>query len=290
MLNLLRAEWKKITGNGMVISFTAWVFPVGLFGFVLVMTIFALVAEEMIYTFTPWTDSLVSSWRLLTGFPGNVFARLFFMAFPAVFLAGEYEWRTWKNIVPRQRRGALMLSKFVMFTFIGILSIFLTTLISGLGMLIPASLSGQAIEPALTLPNLLEVLPEYFLEFGLAVVLMWILAGMAILAALATRSIAGGILVGFGLALLESVGQFLLAFLGSILARPGIINAYAFFPTYSIDNVRSWLLAGAAFRNESAPGFTYPLTLGSSLLLLAAWGVGLFLLDWLIFHRQDLTS
>ena len=140
MLNQLRAEWKKVTGNGMAAGFTVWVFPVGIFAFVGVMSLIAVFAEEMAYFYVPWTQGTMVITRMLVDFPTNIFPRLFYVAFAGVFFVGEYEWHTWKNILPKRRRGALLLTKFVIYTAAITLSVILSSVFNGPGMLIPAAL------------------------------------------------------------------------------------------------------------------------------------------------------
>ena len=56
-----------------------------------------------------WTDTFMASW----GFANNLFGRMFLLGFTAVTFAGEYQWGTWKNIIPRQRRSLLIMAKFI---------------------------------------------------------------------------------------------------------------------------------------------------------------------------------
>ena len=116
-----------------------------------------------------------------------------------------------------------------------------------------------------------------------------LLAGYAAVAALLTRSILGGLLAGFGISLLEPMSFAMLILVGRLLTRPEIINLYQFTPTYSSDNIRSWLTSGVAFTRVNEY-FTAEPGLAVSSLVLSAWIVGLVGLAAYVFERQDITS
>lgn len=291
MLNLFRAEWQKVAGNRLLTSFTVWVFPVGIAVFVAVMTVLALVTEAPpIGVGNDWTIGMIGTWGALTRFPGNIFVRMFVTAFMAAFFAGEYEWGTWKNIVPRARRWQLMIIKFWIFALMVILSLFLTSIIVGAGWWLPFSISGFDYGPAVTQDVLVNFLPEYLLEAGLAFATALLLAGLAALAVLLTRSVVGGLLLGFGMSIIEAVSGFILLWMATLFKTPEIANGYIYTPTYSIENIRSWVQDGVALRPNFLPLFDAQLSLISSILILGAWIFGLMLLVAFIFQRQDLTN
>ena len=114
MRNLFRAEWIKIAGNRWVAGCLIWIFPLGavaflvLAGLVLALSSSAragLRQDDAIL----WTEQAISMWN----FPNNPVGRLILLGFTAVVFAGEYQWQTWKNVVPRNRRAALILIKFL---------------------------------------------------------------------------------------------------------------------------------------------------------------------------------
>ena len=291
MLNLLRAEWQKVTGNRMLTSFTVWAFPVGITAFVLVITVVVLVTDyPPVGVGNEWTTGMIGTWSALTLFPGNIFMRMFVAAFMAAFFAGEYEWGTWKNIVPRTRRWQLMATKFWVFSVIVVFSLFITSLVVGIGFWLPFAVGGFDYGPSLTQQVVLDFLPKYLLEALFAFGIALLLAGLAALAVLLTRSVVGGLLLGFCLSIIEAVSGFLLLWISILFNRPEIANLYAYTPTYSIENIRSWVLAGAAIHPAYLPSFNLTLTQNASLLILIGWVVGLMLLAIFFFQRQDLTS
>ncbi len=56
-----------------------------------------------------------------------------------------------------------------------------------------------------------------------------------------TRSILGGVLVGFGMTLVEGASIIGLILIGWFLDIPNIVHVYRFLPFYNLINVASWL-------------------------------------------------
>ena len=91
-----------------------WVFPVGAFAFSVVIGVLlwllpsfreSLVNDGAI----PWTAAALGAWTV----PTNLFGRMFLIGFIATVFAGEYQWSTWKNVIPRTHRVKLLLAKFL---------------------------------------------------------------------------------------------------------------------------------------------------------------------------------
>ncbi|MDL1886034.1 transketolase family protein [Anaerolineae bacterium CFX8] len=122
-----------------------------------------------------------------------------------------------------------------------------------------------------------------------------IAAGYAALAGMLTRSILGGVIVGFAVTFAENLSIVVLLLIGWLLDIPKAVLAYRFTPGYNLLNVASWI-------SEKAPSVVRPYESGThaeivlsdslefSVLVLAAWVVGLILLTGLLFRRQDITS
>jgi ABC-type transport system involved in multi-copper enzyme maturation permease subunit len=289
MLNLLRAEWQKIIGHGLLTSFTLWVFPVGALAFSMFAVLWVLVSPDTMLS-TNWQRGMLAAWRIITGFPGNVLTRMFSMAFLAAFIAGEYEAKTWKNTVPRSRRSVLLLAKFIMLPVMLILSLAATSLIWGVGMWLPAAIAGADYGPRLTGEVLGAFVPDYLLEMGLALATAFVMTGFAALAVLLTRTVVGGLILGMGMSIIEVVFAFLIQFISFAFNRPEWANLYAYTPTFSVENIRSWVYAEVALDPEFVPSFTAAHTLPFSIAVLLVWIVVLVVLSIVIFERQDLTS
>jgi ABC-type transport system involved in multi-copper enzyme maturation permease subunit len=294
MLSLLQAEWKKTTSNRMLSGFLVWVYPVGIGAFSLIMVLTSLLSESSARAMAAtssgqWTTDMTGIWLFISAFPGNVFGRLLPLAFMAVVFAGEYQWGTWKNLVPRRQRPALILAKYFTLTSFVMLSLFLTSVIIGIGQGLGHAATGAAYGPPLNLETLLDFAPTYGQQALLAMISLVILAGFAALSALLTRSILGGLLAGFGFSVIEPMSLAMLYILGKILNQPDVINLYQYTPTYNLDNLRAWFAhqgaAGAPFA-----GFTAEPGMGFSVVMLAIWVLGLVALSITIFQRQDITA
>ena len=118
MVSLIRAEWTKAIKNYKLTSFLVWVFPVSQVAWYSIIVLVGLLGSSnsvdlMMTSSGSWIEDMMGVWALATTFPYNVFGRMLPLAFMAVVFAGEYQWRTWKNIIPRSRRWKLILAKYI---------------------------------------------------------------------------------------------------------------------------------------------------------------------------------
>ena len=289
MNSLLRAEWIKINKNIKLTGSLVWVFPIAtaaIYGLGLLL-FGSLLGEEIEPAL--WTNDFNAIWGFINGFPGNVFGRLLPLAFMATVFAGEYQWGTWKNIVPRRSRWALIVSKQLVLVAIIVLAFFLTSVVTVFFQAIRHGLADIDYQPAFSAQAISDFLQLYFREAGFAITALFMMTAFAAIAAILTRSVLGSLLIGLGLSVLELVSGLLLAFLGHFINWPELANAYRFMPSYSIENIRSWLMAGSSFP-APLPGFTAESTLLFSLIVLVIWLFGLTGLAIWLFHRQDITG
>jgi len=290
MINLLRAEWKKLVGNRMLAGFTIWLYPVGLFAFILVMgVIFVFGGDVGAELGSSWEGPMLTTWNLVTRFPNASIGRLPLLAFMAVMVAGEYEWGTWKSLVPRSARWKLLLAKMLAMALILVFSIGLTSLISGPFRYTFSTILGVETAPGLPSAERVTFYQAYVLETLLAFIQSMYLACFASLSALLTRTIVGSLLLSFGLSMLEMLSPILLMLLSRILVRPGMVNAYAYFPSYLIDNLRSWVLHAQPVYT-GFPDFSNDMGAGATVLLLTVLLCGFGLLCIWLFQRQDITN
>jgi len=293
MLSVLRAEAMKVLNNKILMGFLVWLVPVGQGAFLMISIIVALFSKEAARTMAlssshQWTTDMLNSWSLITYFPFNIFGRLLPLAFMAVVFAGEYEWDTWKNIIPRSRRVRLILAKYIVLTGLVVASILATSLISVSGFAANHKLLNMDYGPALNWETIGQFLLDYGQQFILGTLSLLILAGFAALAAILTRSILGGLLVSLGLSVVEPMSLGLLLFLRNIMNMPAIIKLYLLAPSFHIDNARSWFSLGLPLAASYVPANT-EISLGLSLLVLTAWAFGLTGLAVILFQRQDIT-
>jgi len=292
MRNLLRSEWMKATTNVPLISFLIWILPVGIAASFTIFIVLGFFSESMHtaldeFSTGQWTTDMVLVWTFVTSFPANIFGRMAPLAFIVTGFAGEYQWDTWKNIIPRSRRTSLILSKLTVLVAVVMLSLLITSLILGIMQII-----GHAIRAAPYGPSLnAEVFGDFCLNYAqmilIALISVVILGGSGALAAILTRSILGGLLASFFFSVLDAMSMGGLIFLGSLFNRPDLINLYLYTPSYNLDNLRSWFENGSAY--IPMPTFTASPGAGISLVILLAWIVTLVGSSLLIFRRQDIT-
>lgn len=294
MFNLLRAEWMKAIWNYRLTGFLVWILPVGIGAFYAVMLISSLAstrfAEGMLATGAgTWTDDALGVWNLVVTFPFNVIGRMLPLAFMAVVFASEYQSGMWKNLVPRASRVALILSKLAVLAALIMLSLVFTSIVTVIGQGLGHRLVGTDYGPALTGAVAQEFIAHYAQSAVLALASLLILAGGAALAAILTRSVLGGLLIGFGLSVFDSMSLVFLLLLSRILDQPDLINLYRFTPSYNLDNALAWFRTNAGFVMPVGD-FTTPPGLAFSVVMLLVWIAGFIGLSVWMFQRQDLTA
>ncbi len=157
-----------------------------------------------------------------------------------------------------------------------------------------AELFGAGSEPDLTRSALIEFLSAYSLQVVLTFVLMLIAGIYAALAAMLTRSIIGGIMVGLGISIAEPFSLAGLFVLFQLFDNARILHLVRFTPSYNVENIQGWFTGhnGGVFVTfvEAAGGGRINDTPAFSAWVLAAWivlGIGLILY---LFQRQDITT
>ncbi len=297
MLNLFRAEWRKVFANFKLTSFLVWIIPIGYFAFTVVMIVLSLFSKTMqagvdYFGSGDWTLDSLGIWNMLIFFPANLFGRMLPLAFMAVVFAGEYQWRTLKNIVPRTQRWKIILSKMAALVSLVMLSMLLTALIGAIGPVTGHRIHDWAYGPTLSW----QVFGDFLLDTArtalIALISLFNIVSYAAIAAIITRSILGGLLVSFGFAILDAMSLGFLLFLRGILNMPELINLYQFTPTYNLSNLHSWLFLGKAqqFITAGAAPLTAEPSFWLSLLILGIWIGGLTGLSLWLFQRQEITE
>jgi ABC-2 type transport system permease protein len=295
MRDLFRAEWLKIAGNRWVAGCLVWIFPLAAVAFLIVATLVLSLSSGARAGFRQdtsplWTDNAVGIWNV----PNNPIGRLILLGFTAVVFAGEYQWQTWKNVVPRNRRVALILVKFLALGVFVVMAFLLMSIIWTLGWAVLCQIAGVPYGPKITGDVLSDFAGDYALAAALAFTSTIIAAGYAALAAMFTRSILGGVLVGFALTFVENLSILGLVIIGYFLNIPRIVHLYQFTPGYNLLNVTSWINDKVALKMnvnvESRATYVFSDSLTFSVVVLAAWVFGLIALTAYLFRRQDITS
>ncbi len=291
MVSVLHAEWQKMVGNRWTTGFLIWIFPIGALGVVVLMSVFALLIpsfRDNVSVQSLWTESFLAPWS----FANNLFGRIFLLGFTAVTFAGEYQWGTWKNIVPRQRRGLLIMAKFINVAVLILIAFGLMSLILGFGSGILALIADVSYGPEVTGEVMGEFLGDYALQATLAFVSVIIVSIYAALSAILMRSILGGLLVGIGISIVEPLILGANLWLARLFDSEFFLHLGRFSPFYNIENVNSWVRSDQAvsWLNPFFDGNAPVDSMGFSLLVLAAWvGVGIGLVLYL-FQRQDIKG
>lgn len=291
---LLRAEWLKIIRNYRFNSFLVWILPIGMFAFYCIMVVGGLLfkapPEELISGCDgQWTSNVYAIWNFLSAFPGSIFGRILPIAFFSVVFAGEYQWGTWKNIVPLSRRLPLIVSKAIAALLTVIFSILLTAPISAGGQALLCKIGGASYGPSLSAAVMKDFIGDFLLSSLIGLLVLMMVLAFSALASVQTRSILGGFLGGFGLSLLELFLLGVLILLGNIFHNPGIVNLYRFTPGFNLENLRLLFFQGTPFRGELM-GLNAEHTIAGSLAVMAAWILIPSLLAAWIFSRQDIAE
>jgi ABC-type transport system involved in multi-copper enzyme maturation permease subunit len=289
MGSLFRAEWLKIAGNRRVTLFLVWIFPIVAAAVAVLLPVAVLVSTEAHAVFGSeegavrlWTELMSKIWSV----PNTWFGRMLLIGFATFVFAGEYQWHTWKIIVPRSRRAQLILSKFVVVGAFVLLAFALASLLLAIGTGLAVVIAGGAFG-GLGAANLADLIGDYALWIVLTILSTSVATGYAALAGLYTRSILGGVLIGLAAAMSEQFLLLGLIQLGTWLNNLQVIKWYRFVPSYNVENVTSWIKEGIP--STLLFGFSSD-SLAFSLAVLAAWCVGLAALAVLLFRRQDITS
>ena len=295
MRSALAAEWRKLLGHTKAISFLVWIYPVGALVIVVLFEIlpglFIASVRDLAAASPPmWTEDLLTIWNAMNGFPEGTFLRMPFLGFIAIAFAGEYQWGTWKNILPRQSRTALILSKFFILGLLILLSLLLTSLIiTGSGWL-TAVLLNLPYGPALSELDLAAFLQEAVMQILVTFAGTLIVAAYAALIAMYSGSIMASLLLSVGISIVEFAASLILLIVSQALQRPDMVNALVVTPTYNLENIRSWVVEGAGSTLGGFPGLTAVPSLAISLLIVVLWLVGLLGLTAVVFRRQDITT
>ena len=292
MMNLIRAEWIKASGNRWVAGCLIWIFPAAAIGFIVVMVpmvaLFSPARESFSGTYR-WTEQAIGAWASMN----NPFGRLLLLGFTAVMFAGEYQWNTWKNTVPRNRRLTLIVFKYFTLGAMVVCAFVVTSGLIALGVGLVVTIAGGTYGPGLTREVLADFAGDYALEAALMFTSTLIAAGYAALAAIFTRSILGSIVTAFAAAFLENLSVAGLMLAAFFLKIPSILQLYRVTPGYNLLNVNAWVTADHSLQLSLRYNDVDRVVLADGLLfsvvVLASWVVGLVALSAYLFQKQDIV-
>lgn len=289
-VKLFRAEWHKIVGNRWVTGCMIWIFP----ALAILVTILALLAVAFSSSFREgisadpglWTEVAIAPWLI----PNNPLGRGLLLGFTAVLFAGEYQWNTWKAIVPRSQRVPLILVKFLAVALFIVFAFVLMSILLTLGLGLMSLAAGASYGPALGSDVLTEFAKDYGLQMLYAFMSTIIAAGYASLAAMITRSILGSAITGIVVSIGETLLFLPLYLIAQLLGQEGILHVYRFVPSYNLLNLFSWLNGETPGGLELPSGTVIVDSQLFAVVVLACWVIGLVTLTALAFQRQDITN
>lgn len=286
MLNLLRAEWKKVSGHRWLTGCLIWIWPAIGFVFLWILLAALMIDADQRDPYIENPPSVQEIASIAWAVPNNVLVRPFLLGFAAVLFAAEYENQTWKIIVPGNRRFQLILAKFIILSAFIVLafSIMMSIMVGGVGIINLIVGAGYPIYPADS--DALEFLGDLLLNITLTFVNILIIGSIAALVALWTRTILFGVLVSIFFVLMETLGLVLALLIISELFWKQAVDIYLLTPSYNTSNIFAWVNEG-----KSAGGLgedVNTLQLGESIFVLATWVLSLIALSMGVFQRQDL--
>jgi ABC-2 type transport system permease protein len=286
--HLFRAEWLKIAGNRYNALLLVWIYPLSAL-LVLALAHLALLFPEAragaALSTANWQQTSLGVFQIVNSELG----RFLFIAFAATTFAGEYQYGTWKNLIPRQQRTALILMKFVAVVAFTLFGIVLATLIAGVLIYTWGLAAGATITTTLTTD---EFVRSYLIELTVTACIVLFASGFAAIGGMITRSIIGSVVVGLLFVLGEQgvlvATMIIRQFIPSLT---GILQAAFLTTNYNLANVTSWirLERGFIYPSMSLEQITAP-SLETSLLLLLVWVVVLVGGVVLLFRRQDIVT
>ena len=289
-IRLFRAEWRKILGHRWATGCMIWIFP----ALAVLGTILGLLAAAFSPSFrfglrtapALWTAVAIFPWLI----PNNPLGRILLISFTAVLFAGEYQWNTWKVIVPRSRRVPLILVKFVTVSLFVVFAFILMSILLTLGIGMIHVVAGAPYGPTIGGDVLHNFMKDYGLQMAYAFVSTIIAAGYAALAAMITRSILGSVAVSVIATLGETLLFFPLSLIAWLLKTEIPVQLYRFLPSWNLLNLFTYLNGG------KPDGLTFPsgkIVLDSQIfneVVSVCWVVGLVAFTAYLFYKQDITN
>ena len=289
IIRLFRAEFAKITRNYPVTCCLIWIWPFLAIALSLLLLMLVLLSSETKQSLQEdpalWTESMLAAWVI----PNNQIARLVLLGFVAVLFGGEYQWNTWKTIVPRSQRVPLIVVKFISLGVFVLFAFTLTSIFLGVGFGVVSGVADAPYGPPLTAELVRDFAEDYLIQMFLAFITVMIAGGYAALAAMVTRSILGSIIVGVGATFIEALSVLGILLFVTFTGFEESLHLYRFTPTYNLLNVARWLEEGLATDYE-INGQQVADTLEFSLVVLSVWVAGLIGGTAFWFQRQDVVN
>ncbi|PJF38422.1 MAG: hypothetical protein CUN55_17330, partial [Phototrophicales bacterium] len=172
-----------------------------------------------------WTDIALIPWFLLN----NPLGRLLLIGFSVTIFAGEYQYRTWKTILPSNPRWIMMLVKYVAMSGFIVIALTVTSFIVVAFIGFMNLIVGAPYPPTLNINTLSDFLQDYLLNASVLFFATLVVVGIGILISIITRSVLIGIIAGVFISFIEFLGiPALLAIAAGILREEWIRKLIVF--------------------------------------------------------------
>ena len=277
-------------GNRWATGCMIWIFPILAVLFTAFMLFIVAVSsdarEGMSLEPALWTDIAIFPWIILN----NPLGLGLLLGFTAVLFAGEYQWNTWKSIVPRSRRVPLIIVKFITVALFVVFAFTLMSILLTLGWGLVSLVAGAPYGPSLDGEVLADFAEDYSLQMLSAFISTIIAAGIASLAAMVTRSILGSVIFAIVISIGETVLFLPLALLAWLLNIEEIMHIYRFIPFYNRINLMTYMYGDTPDGMEMPSGEMVVDSLLFSEVVLVGWVIILIALTAYLFNRQDITN
>lgn len=286
MRNVVSAEWTKLLphrGTWLLV----WLYPIATIVIMAIALIVSLTngstapGEGNVATAAGWIEQTSIIWRL----PSMSLSRYLIGAYIALVFAGEYGWNTWKLVVPHASRWRLIAAKYAVALGLLCLAWTMAAVIAVTMQFIGAAATGEKIPDGVTLGAILSA-HGHLIVASLAPLLVTV--GYASVAAVLTRSTLAGFLISLVMVTLDEAGNKIVLGL-SYYGMEWLSVPYRILPGYHLDNVSGWLNKGVGFELKLASGTVVSYAETTSIMVLAAWIVGLGAATFVAFRRQDIN-
>ncbi|GAB5490764.1 MAG: hypothetical protein Phog2KO_09790 [Phototrophicaceae bacterium] len=276
MINLIRAEILKSIKNVPVTFFLIGAIPVVAFAMLNVIGITtALGLIRNAFIAINGQEQVILAFL----FANQLIAQILFIILSAISFGGEYNWKTWKNILPRHQRSQIIISKFIVIILGILIAIQATGLMTYIGAWEYALVTGIPFNNGAWGDGIIPFWTQYIVMTFCLLATYLLGAIYASIASIRFQSISAGIVIGVTVAFADTIAQATFNLLSRLLTIESIADIASFLPQYNIQNILSWITTGA-------PVYRWNLFMSSSLVLI--WiGAGVGLAVYL-FRIQDI--
>lgn len=269
----LSAEWFKLTRNRTVLIWAFMAAPVVTLGLGVFIEASISSSTRGVEEFAR-TEPAEYVWRALN-MTGNPIVQLLLILGASIVFGGEYRWETWRSIVPRSSRFALISAKFLAFAIAAALSVLACGVCGFLIGLFSAAANGVA--PTNPNASAFGVVAGLGLTWLGSTLQACLIAAVCALTAVLTRSVLAATLITFLAIVVQEAG-------GGRLTIAGSSPTIAAIPGIAARGVRDW--GAALMGGDGAIGAH----LGpAGLVSLLVWLALTLTATLAVFQRQDLS-